>query len=138
MSSLALSKLGTALRDTWQGKALIATSGSKLGAILVSVLQLPEKGRAAFDHLLGTDLASMPIFSIAGATITSDGFVMCSFRDREEVWHNQALVCDVEDLVKNFRGLADHLKLTDAERKEMFDEVRIWIKTDYRAKSELF
>ncbi len=45
--------------------------------------------------------------------------------------HHSAFVGSVSDLVRNARGLADHLKLTDADRAELFAAVRDWVVTDY-------
>lgn len=112
-------------RATWQYRAVEATGGPKslLGAILLAVLKKQRNTRPQF---------------IGNATITSDGFVMCSFVTRDGEHKHSAFVCDVPDLVRNFRGLADHLKLTDAERNELFLAVRNWIATDYRIKREFF
>jgi hypothetical protein len=109
----------------WKIDALLATQGnqSKLGAILIAVL-----GRAPDNP---------PRFG-SGAVITSDGAVLCHFQDKRGDWHEGAFVCSVAELVSNFRGLADHLKLSDEDRKDMLNEVRMWVTTDYRAKSELF
>ena len=112
-------------KNSWQYKCVQATRAhqSKLGAILCSAL--------------GKNRGHLPQFQ-GFATITSDGSVMCNFVDRHGVMHLGALVCDVQDLVRNFRGLADHCKLPDADRIELFKTVRQWITKDYRAKSELF
>lgn len=112
-------------RDSWQYRAIEATKGnqSQLGAILLAVLGRAPKHPPRFHGL---------------ASITSDGFVMCDFTGRDGNYRYSALVCDTSDLVRNFRGLADHLKFSDAERTAMFDEVRKWISLDYRAKTTLF
>jgi hypothetical protein len=112
-------------RATWQYRAVAATKGnqSQLGCILLAVI--------------GKNAKHPPQF-ICGASITSDGFIMCSFVDRDGVGHMGAFVGSVSDLVTNFRGLADFLKLNDVDRTEMFDKVRAWIKTDYRTKKTLF
>lgn len=107
-------------RATWQYRAVLATGGNKsqLGAIVIAVL-----GKAPDNP---------PRFGSA-AVITSDGYVQAHFQTKDGVWHQGAFVGAVDDLVANFRGLADHLKLSDAERVEMFDELRKWISVDYRA-----
>jgi hypothetical protein len=111
-------------RASWQYRAVEATRGpeTKLGAILLAVL---DKQRRTIPQFRGK------------ATITSDGFVMCNFLAKDGGLRLGAFVCDVDDLVRNFRGLADHLKLSDAERKEMFQAVRNWIGTDYRSNKDL-
>lgn len=107
-------------RATWQYRAVEATGGnrSQLGAIVIAML-----GKAPDNP---------PRFGSA-AVITSDGYVQAHFQSKDGQWHEGAFVGAVDDLVGNFRGLADHLKLSDAERVEMFDELRKWISVDYRA-----
>ena len=106
-------------RASWQFRAIEATHGpkSKLGAILLAVLERQRRTRPQF---------------VGKATITSDGFVMCSFTDKHGNHHLGAFVCEVDELVRNFSGLADHLKLDDIERLQMFAALRNWIATDYR------
>ncbi len=111
-------------RVSWKLRAIRATKGnqSQLGAILIAVLgRLPKHP---------------PRFGLR-AVITSDGFVLADFQGKDYVKHSAAFVCDVSDLTKNFRGLADHLKLNKEDREEMFAELRKWIARDYRAKSTL-
>ena len=92
--------------------------GSQLRALVEAVFHIwPRKVPAFADN----------------AIITSDGYVMCDFKDKAGRLHRMALVCDVEDLVTNFRGFADHMKLDDTERNLLFDELRKWISVDYRA-----
>lgn len=107
---------------SWQDRAIEATGGnrSQLGAILLAMLARVPR------------YSSFPRFS-GLATVTSDGFVMCNFYDKAGVFRPGAFVCDVEDLRDNFRGLADHLKLNDADRNAMFAELLKWIARDYRA-----
>lgn len=112
-------------RASWQYRAIAATRGnqSRLGCILLACLGRNAKHPPAFG---------------ANAIITSDGFVMAHFVGKDGRGHHGALVGEISDLVGNFRGLADHLKLSDIDRKEMFDKVRQWISLDYRIKKELF
>lgn len=110
-----------AFRNSWQRKVVEATRGNQthLGAIVICALGHMPKHAPRFR---GT------------ATITSDGFVICTFQKRDGSWVS-GLVCDVADLNKNLRRLTDHCKLSDAERVEFFDKMRQWIATDYRARS---
>jgi hypothetical protein len=112
------------VRATWQFRAEEATqgNGSKLGAILLGVLHRTPHQPPAYG---------------SKAAITTDDKVFCDYLDQSGVYHRAAYVCEVGELVSNFRGLADHLKLTDAERKEMFAELRKWIVKDYRAVSDV-
>lgn len=111
-------------RATWQYRAVEATRGnqSQLGCILLAVL---------------AKAADNPPKITGSATITSDGYVLANFTGRDGIPRHQAFICDVEDLQRNFSGLADHLKLSDADRVAMFGEVKKWIWKDFRANSTL-
>lgn len=110
-------------RATWQYRAIAATKGntSRLGCILLAVL--------------GRNAKHPPWFG-ANAVITSDGYVLSHFTGKDGVMHYGAFVGSVNDLVKNFRGLAEHLKLSDKEQAEMFVQLQQWIQRDYRIVKE--
>lgn len=110
-------------RATWQYKAIAATRGNQtqLGCILIAVMQ-----RSA-QH-------GCPRFG-QRCIITSDGYVMARFQDRERIMHESALVCHVQELIDNLRGLAEHLDLSREDREAMFGEVRKWVETDHRTKA---
>lgn len=99
----------------WKEKALAATRGRQLGAILA----------AATDTKI-----EAPYFT-SKATVTSDGFVVADFTGADLRKHMGAFVGSSADLVRNTLGLADHLQLNDEERKELLTTVRNWIGTDY-------
>jgi hypothetical protein len=107
-------------KASWQYRAIEVTRGpgTKTGAILLAVL--------------GKQRATVPQFR-GSARITSDGYMLCNFMSRSGQIHMSAFVGSVEEVVANFRRLADHLKLTDAERTEMFTKLREWVGTDYRS-----
>lgn len=99
----------------WKTKALSATRGTQLGAILCCAT--------------GTE-CEPPSFH-SKASITSDGFVMANFTGADGRNHMGAFVGSASDLVNNTVGLAKHLKLNDEEKAELFSTVRNWIATDY-------
>ena len=78
------------MTSTWKDRALAATRGTQLGAIIACSLSLPR---------------SSPMFN-GKASITSDGFVMCDFTDTAGVTHMGAFVGAVSDLNRNVEGLA--------------------------------
>jgi len=68
------------------------------------------------------------------AIISDDGMVVCAAKDSR----GHSFFVTVDSIVRvrdNFRGLADHLKLSDTEREEMFDALRKWFIRDFRATS---
>lgn len=109
--------------QTWQAKALVATQGQKsqLGAIILAITKAePSRG---------------PKFG-PGAVISEDGFIFANFIDRHGQYHQGTLVCSVRNYIDNLHGLADALKLSDADRADMFRRAREWIYVDHRALKE--
>lgn len=107
-------------RSSWQYRAIEATHGnqSRLGTILL----------AALDRS-----ANNPPWFGRHAAITSDGFVLCDFMSKSRGMCPGAFVGSLAEVRDNFRGLADHLKLSDTEREDLFKAVRGWLATDHRA-----
>jgi hypothetical protein len=103
-------------KTTWKDKALAATRGSQFGAII----------RCA----LGRDLEAVPRF-VGKASVTSDGFIMCNFIDRDGDGYHGAFVGAKSDLTRNFRGLSDHLKLNDKDRAAFRKVLTTWLGTDW-------
>lgn len=68
------------------------------------------------------------------ASVTSDGFVMCSFVDRNGEGHSGAFVGSMGDLERNLDGLASFLHLSVAERDALWQAVEGWIAVDYRSR----
>lgn len=122
------------LRDSWQGRALAQTRG-KLAAVVLVVLFF-EYGeamkvllRAAFP---GFRDISRPFFC-GGATIVKTGRIVCNMIGRDGFPVRSMLVFDSEeDMVGQFRALADRLKLTDAERVDMTELLKKWVVADLR------
>ena len=104
---------------SWQDKALAATNGSQFGAIL----------RCALDRNEPDDV---PCFN-GKASVTSDGFVMCNFIDRDGRCHLGAFVGSATDLHRNVAGLANHLKLNVADHNAMRAAIANWIGRDWRS-----
>ena len=107
----------------WKQRALLATwdagvqEWSRLGHVLLSVF-----GKA--KHV------AAPRFD-GTATITREGHVLCAFIGRD----GRMAIANIgtfEELVKNFRGLADMLKLADPDRVAMFAALQTWIEHDNR------
>lgn len=67
------------------------------------------------------------------ARIDKDGLVFSNCVDGYGVHHNKTCLGPVQQITDSFRGLADHLKLDDKERVEMFEELKKWFVHDARA-----
>ena len=107
----------------WQDRAIAATRGTQTGAIL----------RCA----LGRSDDSFPRF-VGHASITSDGFITCDYVDSDGRSHSGAFVGGVSDLTANTIGLANHLHLSDSDRKSLFTTIQRWIGCDWRPNKVLF
>jgi hypothetical protein len=104
-----------ALREAtpaWQRNALLATNGSHLGAIL----------RCA----LGVERNVIPRFN-GRASLTSDGYLLCDFTDRNGFDRMGAFVGSLQQLRDNISGLAEHLRLTDSEAQALRAIFAQWI-----------
>ena len=88
----------------WQAKALDATKGSLLGAVLRCAMKVERDALPRFE---------------GQATLTSDGFLMCDFVDAEDMVHFGAFVGANKDYQDNLRKLAAHCKLTGEETGEL-------------------
>lgn len=67
--------------------------------------------------------------------ILTDGRVIAAVR-RYGLWGKPETIGTVESVRDSLRRLADHCKLSDADREALFGELHLWIKRDHRAKSE--
>lgn len=107
---------------SWQYKAIVATRGNQtlLGAIFLQII-----GKAA-KH---------PPQIIGTASVDEEGLCWTVLRKQHGVEVAEGVVClgYMADIRDDFRRLADHLKLDDAERIELFEELRKWVAVDLRA-----
>lgn len=106
----------TKLLGHWRDRALSATRDTHFGAILWACFRMPADRLPRFCGL---------------ATITFDRFIMCSYADRQDMYHNGAFVGAAADLEMNVIRLAKHLNLTDYEKQEFAEAVRSWVAIDY-------
>ena len=105
----------------WKHRAVEATGGNAtlMGCFVLAICgwqsgrKPPRFGRVAY--------------------INADGIIFTNMQNKDgEIFPNHCLG-DVQVVVDNFRGLADHLKLNDKERREMFSELGKWFVHDARA-----
>jgi len=100
----------------WQDRALERLRGNATipGAILLAVL-----GRATTPPRLGRQ-----------AKINHLGIVITSITTKSHGWNANIPICHKDDMIGAFRKLCDVLKFTDADRIELFKELRMWIERD--------
>lgn len=110
------------MKTTYLDKALAATAGTQFGAII----------RCAYD----LERDACPRF-VGKASITSDGFVMCSFVDRHGEGHMGAFVGSARDLSANIAGLIRHCSMKADEAEAFRAKLNAWVATDYRSEKTL-
>ena len=110
--------------ENWQYRAVERTGGNQtlMGCFMLAILGW-QHGRKP------------PRFGKI-AKILADGTVVSNMQNADgKVFPNHVLG-PIQTIVDNFRGLADNLKLNDADRIEMFSELRKWFAIDLRARSD--
>ena len=107
--------------EAWQHRAVRETGGNqtKLGCYVLAVLNW-QHGRHP------------PRFG-SKARINADGYLVTNVQEADRRIHRDMVVDTVQEVTDSFRGLADRLKLSDAEREALFAELRKWIAHDDRA-----
>ena len=103
----------------WKYRAVEATLGhlTPLGCILLAVI---GHGRMKLPRLGLT------------AEISADDHIFSDLWTMEGKRYPKAHVCKRQEMVDAFRSLCDQLDFTDAEREELFCELRKWIAKDHR------
>lgn len=132
------------LREMWQSKVLAATlygdreyvrPRNKIGMCVLSMLA------HSFDEAMPTMLAVVfpgyrsiaAPFLVTCAKVAKTSHVMADMVSNDgNIFKNQALFLNTQHMERDFRRLADALKLTDQERVELFKVVKNWVVCDYR------
>jgi hypothetical protein len=122
------------LRDTWQGRTLYAATG-KTAAVLLSVLA--HNYDDALLPLLqvvfpGFTSITAPFFSSAGKVAKSGHITADMVTRTGRIKKNFPVYINETELRDDFRRLADGLKLSDADRVELFAAVKKWVVADRR------
>jgi hypothetical protein len=64
---------------------------------------------------------------IGKAMLTSDGLIMCDFREGSGLGHYGALAGDLRHLLNSLKGVADHCGLLTVERVILANTMIAWI-----------
>lgn len=123
------------LRETWQARALAHTQHSYFFCVVLSVLAhnyddaLPVLLHTVFP---GFRSIRPPFLGSAGRVSKSGAVVADVVRDGGIIEKRAVIFRSLDRLKGAFRRLADKLKLSDAERIELFAAVRRWVVADER------
>lgn len=106
-------------QNSWPYKAVLVLRGNQTiaGCILLSIIGRQPKNAPYIDTT---------------ATVDENGLTWVGMR-RIDGEYGLCCIGSVIDIRDEFRRLADHLKLDDGERVELFDELRKWVAIDLRA-----
>lgn len=105
----------------WKWRVILASIPTTTGVIVRAMLGKTGKQGMAFGST---------------ADIAADGQVMTMFRSTDGTWRGPIPIGSIGSVRDNLRRLADHCKLDDPDREALFEELRKWIRRDYRATSE--
>lgn len=131
-------RLAFDLRATWQARVLLAAQAKcdgVIGAVALSVLAhnydeaLPVLLKVLFP---GFESIAPPFLCTAGKVDKSGAVVADLVGKPGSIIRNYALYRDEIALRDDFRRLADELKLSDADRVELFGAVKRWVVADRR------
>lgn len=129
-------RTGEELRQSWQGRALALTetAAPKLCRVLMSVLA--DNYDETMPFLLHAVFGSCGIaapFLCTAPKIDKAGRIVADLITKYGTLQKSYVIFDDEAQMEGvFRKLADQLKLTDAERIDLFIAVRHWVKADQR------
>lgn len=121
---ITASELKDKMEHSWRYRAVKASDGnrSRLGCIVLAVI--------------GESTKRAPKISLArGGIITPQGVVMADMMLAGQTRFYATPLGHIQEVVDNFRRLADTIKATDREREEMLAALRMWIERDMRATS---
>lgn len=135
VEALDLRRHAEELCQTWQGRALAHTVDSYFFCVVLSVLAhnyddaMPVLLRAVFP---GFRSIRPPFLGSAGRVAKSGAVVAKVVRDGGVIEPRVVIFRNLDRCKGAFRRLADKLKLSDAERVELFTAVRRWVVADER------
>lgn len=131
--------LGFDLDACWQVRLLKHTEGDWLGAVSLSILahnyieQMPFVLTVAFRWYHGPG-TTMPYPALkSAARIAKTGAIVANVVDKQGHDLKDFVLFKTEiELRDAFRRVADHLKLDDQDRLELFRAVKNWVVADRR------
>lgn len=120
-------------RELWQGRLLLEARG-RMGAVVLSVIahNFPQAVPVLMLVCFGSQIIQAPFLASAGRVVKSGHVVADVMEVDGSIVRNAELFKDKNDMIKQFRDLADKLRFNDAVRESMFIAVKRWLVADYR------
>jgi hypothetical protein len=128
------------MRDLWQARCLEYATG-KMARVFQSVLAhsfAPDAVATLFKVVYPKySFAPFPMYVSAGRILSNGAITARRAKRQEELFDldtcEWSIVFTSEtEMTKAFRDMADAVKLTDKQRRELFDAAKAWIVCDYR------
>jgi hypothetical protein len=121
------------LRDKWQARILAENKGR---AFVVALAIIAKRWPEALEILLRVVFESFRDigrpFIRSRAIVQKDGSVIAEVVPRIGPPRWQIVYDSEAEMVKEFRDIADRLRLDDAERVEMTETLKMWVAADRR------
>lgn len=126
------------LRDEWQCRLLADTKGKTAAVVLVMLANMYFEAMETMLRVVFPGFVQIkPPLYTGFATIKPTGKVVCDYMDADKNTYRNVIVYDSEDdLIKEFRDIADRLKFTDSDRAAMFAMIKKWVSRDERIRVE--
>ncbi len=130
------SKEAAEIRESWQYK-LLKTTGCKDKIGAVSLVVLAHSYYEAMETMLrlvfpGFKRLNCPLLT-GTAKVMPAGQIVCDMHKTPSTVLRNVLLYDSQDeLIDEFRGMADKMKLNDQDRIDMFAAVQRWVSQDRR------
>lgn len=126
------------LRDEWQCRLLAETKGKTAAVVLVMLANMYFEALEVMLRVVFPGFVQIkPPLYTGFATIKVTGQVVCDYMDADKNTYRNVIVYDSEDdLIKEFREIADRLKFSDEDRAAMFAMLKKWVSRDERIRVE--
>ena len=126
------------LAETWQVRCLRAAKG-KFASVMLTIFYFNymEQAQYLMWQAYGRAADLRFPFYTGGATVVNSGQVVCDMNigrigERFKIRRNVKVFDTEGELIREFRNLADKLKLDDKDRVAMTDTIRKWVVADHR------
>lgn len=134
--ALAISKkaqLAFDLRDTWQGRCALAARGRAAMVLMSALVHSYEESAPILYALIFPDHGKVmaPYLESCGR-VAKNGAITAKVRHRGGLLSEDVIYPNEIALRDEFRKLADELKLSDADRVELFGAIKRWVVADRR------
>ena len=127
-------RLAFDIRDSWQARVLARSTGTDRMVVLSVLAHNYEEALLALCAVIFPDFDRfLPApYLISAGRIDKGGRVVAKVMGRDGITREQSLYRNEIQLRDAFRQLADIVKLSDADRIEMFAAVKNWVVADRR------